>query len=327
MSSKLKNKYLYLIVIVSITICLGLFYVFVISGKNEEEVFTPSTDLAEEGNQEKPEEIEDTSTLEVDLVDYENYSFDELDFQFIVAKIRVKSNEAINLKLDGFKTNEDILLSEVESFVTALEANGLFLGRLNVWYEILSQDTSTIANIFIPVKDKEATSVTLSFDFNDEFIEFDLTGKNSDASIFKYEADDIIFDGRSYQMKVSEAFEITGDKITRNYSDGFSEDYLSPSTAEMHAFNVEVVSLWGDEVVIEEAYYIVSETGEEFEAFNEQFKTEKYENLLNKEVTDLDKGIVFFETLNPSENPITYEGILRLKIKGQDNYIVINVNL
>ncbi len=326
MSVKLKNKYLYLILVISIGICLGLFYIFITAENKQEESFIPSVDLAEEGNQEKPEENSDESTLAIDLVEYQTFDLEEVDFKFIVAKIRVKSEDEINLSLDGFKTSEGIVLSEIENYVDALEEQGLFLGKLNVWYEILSQESSMITNIFIPVDDS-AETVTLSFDFNDHSIDFDLKDSIKDSSSLRYNPDDVIFDGRSYQMRVSSAYELSGETINRTYENGYSEVYLSPSTAQIHAFNIEVVSLWGDEVVIEEAIYTVSETGEEFKAFNEQFTTEKSSNLINKTITDTDQGVVFIETLNPSENPITYQGVLRLKVKGQEHYIVINVDL
>ncbi len=294
------------------------------SGQND---LSKETEMATIGNQVKPDKTENREALQIDLVDYTVYNLTDLDFQFVIARIRVKADSAINLDLSHFSTSEGIQLDQVDSYVDQLEQQALFLGKQNVWFEIVSQENSVLSNIFIPVKDKSASKVTLSADFNDLTMEFNLKNPKGTKELLMYLPEDVITDGKTYQMKVSSAFKMTGDRITRVYPDGYSEEYLVASTAEIHAFKVEAVSLWGDEVVIESATYTVSATGEEFEAFNEQFTCEKYENLINQTITDTGSGVLFFETLNPSESPITYQGVLRLKIKGQDNTIVINVDL
>lgn len=282
-------------------------------------------EISQIGNQSKPDESE-TDSLKADLVEYSVYRLDEIDFQFIIAKIRIKGQESIHLDLSHFVTDEKIALNQVEDYVSQLEENGLFLGKQNVWFELISNEASAMFNIFIPIKDKAKTTLDLNIDFDDN-ISFDLTKANGTKEMLCYQPDDVITDGKTYQMKVSNAFLITGDTITRTYPDGYSEEYMVPSTAEVHAFKIDAVSLWGDEVIIEKAIYTVSSTHESFEAFNEQFSTMKNENLINKVITDKDSGVLFFETLNPSESPIQYQGTLELTIKGQSKPIVIHVDL
>ncbi len=314
-----------------VVVLIAVIYFIWQSSPNEPSVPTPTPEstiatLAPEGNQEKPE-VSQEDGLDVDLVEYKVYDVAEIDFKFVIARVRVQSDEAIHLTLDNFITSEEVSLGNVDEYVKSLEEQGLFLGKENVWFEIISQDSQIISNIFIPVIDKSATELTLDSGTGDEVMEFDLTNPSDDAQSLRYVADDVISDGKTYQMSVSEAFSITGEEITRTYSNGISEPYLSSSGSQMHAFKVEAVSLWGDDVVIEEATYVVSDTGENFIAFNEQFTTEKYENLIGLTITDKENGILFFETLNPSQSPLTYQGELRLKIKGQDSEIVIQVDL
>ena len=66
---------------------------------------------------------------------------------------------------------------------------------------------------------------------------------------------DVITDGRSYQMTVSEAREITGEPLYQTVN-GVQQEYLLPSTTKVYAFKVQAVSLWGDTIVIEEAWQV-----------------------------------------------------------------------
>lgn len=316
-----------LLCFLSVGLILGIISIITSYNDGPEEDQTQNHEIAQVGNQKKPDETENTSNMNVGLVEYTHYRLDELDFQFVIAKVRIKADEPIHISLEHFKTSEGIVLNQVDEYVNDLESNALFLGKQNVWFEIISQEKSVISNIFIPIDDKEAEEISVMNDFNNDVLVFKLNSPTGTKELLSYQPDDVITDGKTYQMKVSSAFEITGDTITRTYSDGYSEEYISPSTAQIHAFKVDAVSLWGDQLVIESAVYTVKETNETFKAFNEQFGTMKYQNLINKMITDTDSGVLFFETLNPGENPITYQGVLKLKIKGQENEIIINVDL
>lgn len=296
-------------------------------------ILTPQDDTEEviklpnEGNLTKPEETTDLNSIKIDLVDYTLFKFDDLDFKFIIAKIRVKSNDdKINVDLSHFKTNENITLDDVSTYVSKLETKGYFLGKQNVWFELVSTQSSYIANIFIPIKDVNASKIQLNVDFEeDTIIDFDLNKITGTKEMLTYVADDVITDGKTYQMKVSKAYDITGEPLTITYSDGVVKEYLYPSTAEVYAFQIDVVSVWGDELELEDATY--STENDYFDALSSQISTDKYLNLINQKITDKSTGILMFMTLNPKAEPITYKGTLKLKFKGQDNFILIDVDL
>lgn len=325
MMIKLKKLFYFLIIINFLFVSASCMQNKESSMGNTGNDLSTEVEISQNGNQTKPD-VNDPASLQVGLVEYSVYRFDEMDFQFIIAKIRIKGNESIHVDLSHFETDEKIQLDQVEDYVLKLEENGLFLGKQNVWFDLISSETSAMFNIFIPVSDKTKDKLVLNIDFDDS-ITFDLTKASGTKEMLSYQPDDVITDGKTYQMKVSNAFVITGDTITRTYLDGYSEEYMVPSTAEVHAFKIDAVSLWGDEIVIEKAIYTVSSTNETFEAFNEQFSTMKNENLINKVITDKDSGVLFFETLNPGENPIQYQGILELTIQGQSKPILIHVDL
>ena len=283
--------------------------------------------LSPDGNQEKPDETKQDEQIQVDLVDYTVYDLDDVSFRFVIAKVRVKANDATNISLSHFTTSENLRLDDVDQYVSELERNSLYLGKQNVWFELVSSSTNYLARIFVPVMDDELKTVTVTSDFKKNAqMKFDLTNSLGTKEDLGYEAEDIISDGKTYQMKVSSAVEIQ-DEFVRTYEDGFTEDYLLPSPAEIHAFYVETVSLWGDSVEIEEAWYQVDGSDEQFEALSGQFTTKKYENMMNVQITDQLSGYIFFVTLNPNSEPIDYHVTLSLKLKGSEQMIQIQVDL
>ena len=152
--------------------------------------------------------------------------------------------------------------------------------------------------------------------------------KSSDnKELFIYESEDIITDGKTYQMSVSNAFEITGEQFIRTSDSGLVEDYTFPSTTRLYAFNLEVVSLWGDEVVIESAKYIVDGTDVEFDALVKNIVPQKYDNIIGSTINDKTKGTIIIATYTNTEDELSFKGKLKLKLSNNDNYIDIIVDL
>jgi len=327
--ANLKTILLMCVAFVLIAAVAGVIYLSVSAPKNDLTDLPEDSEvmLPESGNQEKPDETNEEEQVQVDLVDYTVYDLDQVDFRFIIAKVRVKANDATNISLSHFKTSEGLVLSETSAYVNQLEKNSLYLGKKNVWFELISSQTNYLARIFIPVKDNTLSSISLESDLkNSHVMKFDLEYPRGTAEELGYVADDIISDGKTYQMKVSNAYRIS-DEFTRTYESGYTEAYLLPSSAEVHGFYVEAVSLWGDAVEIESAYYQVQGSSEQFEALNGQFTTQKYDNIVNSSITDKDAGYIFFVTLNPEDAPISYQGTLILHLKNQQQPIQIQVNL
>ena len=333
MAKKKKGSFKTIVLTLVVLMLLGLIgyiaFFSITSPKNDLTDLPEDTEvmLPDSGNQIKPEETKEEDEIQVDLVEYTVYDLEQVDFRFIIAKVRVKANDATNISLDHFTTSEGIDLGHVQDYVGKLEKNSLFLGKKNVWFELISSQTNYLANIFIPVKDRSLSSISLSSDFkNSHIMKFDLSNPEGTSEELGYKAEDIISDGRTYQMKVSSAYRIS-DEITRTYESGYSEPYLLPSTAEIHAFYVETVSLWGDSVEIESASYQVQGSNEKFEALNGQFSTVKYQNIINTSIVDKQSGYIFFVSLNPESEPIVYHGTLTIQLKGSDQPIQIQVDL
>lgn len=308
------------VVIVLILIATAIFFIFNQKPKGDDKKLTSDITMAE-GSQNKPTASTE-GEYKIDLVDSVVFNLKEVDFKFAIVKLRVQANNSINIPLNHFSTSEGINLGNVDTYIKALEDKSLFLGKQNVWYEILSNENSTMVNILVPIKDKNAKEITLTNDLGAEEIKLNISNLKGTASMLQYQADDIITDGKSYQMTVSSAYPITGDTMTQN-----GQEYLLPSTVEVYSFKIEAVSLWGDTIVIEEAKYVPENSKETFIALDSSIQSMKYSNIIGKEINEKDSGDLFFVAYSPVESPVTYKGALQLKVKGSDTWITINVDL
>lgn len=284
------------------------------------------TVLATAGAQQRPDETSDLEDVSISLNDYRVFTFDDLDFSFIIANLEVDGEAPLNLPLSHFTTSEGIVLDETEDYVAALEARDYYLGRQNVNFSLVSQETPFAVNIFIPVRDKSASKITLTNDMNDTVLTFSMTPATGTKDMLAYSSGDVITDGKTYEMTVSQAREITGEPLYETV-DGQDQDYLLASTTKVYAFEVEAVSLWGDTIVLEAAEYVPDNSSQTFTALESTIHSMKYSNILGREITDQDHGYLFFYAYDPQDHPITYTGVLKLKIAGSENWITVNVDL
>ncbi len=283
--------------------------------------------MATAGAQVKPSANSDLHDFSVAVVDYRTFAFDDLDFNFIVATVQVKGTGSVQMPLSHFKTSEGTTLDRVSSYVDRLEAKNYYLGRQNVYYSIISDTLPYNVNIFIPVLDKKADSLTVTADFDTAHpLNFKLSPATGTKAMLTYTDGDVISDGKTYQMTVSKALNITGDPLYE-LIDGQENEYLLPSTTEVYAFQVNAVSLWGDAVTIEDAEYVPEGTKDTFKALGSSIYSMKYANIIGRTILDQDQAYVLFYAYDPAAHPITYHGHLRLKVKGQENWIHIDVNL
>ncbi len=321
----IKDKKRLIAILAGIVIIALAVLIFLLSMQSEndssiEPTSTPT--LSTIVGQDKPNANTQFDDINIDLVDYTTYKFDDLDFNFVIARIRVQANEATNIDLSHFTTSENISLNNYSNYVSELESKSYFLGKQNVWFELVSVENEYISNIFIPINDKNLETIEVTNDIDQSVMTFDLSNNLGTKEMLQYEANDIISDGKTYQIQVSSAFDITGEQLYQNDS-----EYLVPSTVGIYCFNLDVISLWKDTVVIEEAYYYPDDSEEVFKALDSSVSAMKHENIIGKEITAKSSGSLLFEAYNPMNNPITYTGVLKLKVSGSDTLIEVNVDL
>ena len=310
-------------------ICLIVFDVFFGSGKKKPK--DPSGGLSDASQlvsmpAEKPAEREDLSDVTVTLADYLVFDMDDLDFRFIIARLHVKADGPTNIPLSHFRTSEGITLDQSEEYAHRLEEKQYYAGRQKVWFSLISEENEYEANVLIPVTGGSAT-ITVSCDFgNNGDLRFSMLPANGRKEMLQYQPLDVITDGKTFQMTVSKAYDITGLPLYQKTAEGEIE-YLLPSTTHVYAFEVNAVSLYGDTTVIKDALYVPNNSSETFKALDSSIRSMKYDNMLDQEVREHTTGYLLFYAYDPDISPVTYQGVLRLMLEGSDSWISVNVDL
>lgn len=289
----------------------------------EEDSFL-SADI-QDSPQELPEETKEFEGVTVQLKNYTTYELEGLDFAFVLMDLHVTSKEPIHITLDHFETSEKIRLDQVDYYVNRLEEKGYFLGKQNVWFSIVSEENECDVRLFVPVRSKSTKQIQVNYDFGKDPLVLSLEKAEGSGEMFMYQAEDVISDGKTYQMVVSEAYDITGEPLYQGAVQQENE-YILPSTTKVYIFRVKAVSLYGDTIVIEDAQY-VPESGEQFVALDASIRSEKMENILGKEIQESQTGTLFFYAYNPDDHQVKYNGVLRLKMRGSTNEVSIVVDL
>lgn len=326
-----KNKLIIKIVfiILILTLIMGIVgYMLFYSSKDKKEIVPVIEDIQMiDQPQEKPDATLDLSGFKVDLMDSKLFELEDLNFRFVIAKIRISDDKPLNLELSHFKTNEGIVLNNVDRYIEQLAEKSYFLGKLNVFNKIISVNNEAMFNIFIPIINPDAKSIELISDLVDDDLKIELKDPSNDSSLLSYQSDDIITDGETFQMVVSKAINITGDELYEVKNDE-KIPYTIASTLAIYAYEVEVVSLWGDTIYIEDAKYYPDDSSDVLSCLDGSIQSLKYSNIINRSIIEKSTGSIFFTAYNPNqEAQISYHGELKIKIKGNDNPIVVKVDL
>ena len=262
--------------------------------------------------------------LTIEFMDSRYYHGENVDFDFYVVTLRVTTTNGINIDLDHFTTSEGINLAKTQQYSTQLESNQFYLGKANVVYQLVSVENTALFNIFVPTT--TSSSITLSCDLlPDLSIQLDPTHNISDIHDLFYGANDVISDGRTYQLTVSETFTLAGDELVQTIGNE-TYTYAVPSTISVFAFRLDAVSLFGDEVIIESAQYIADD-GQVFDALGKDITAEQYPNIIGMTITDKSYGYLFFEAYSNYNNPVSYSGQLHLKLASHADQISVKVDL
>ena len=268
--------------------------------------------------------VDDTPTTNesFDLVSYEVYDISELTFKFALVTVRIKADEAINVNLDDFTTSEDFNLADNDAYISEFATYSVFLQKVGVDFNLKSDDTSAVFTLFVPLIDRNKTSIDLTMQSTGEQLTLDMT-QNLTGTKEKlgFIINETITDDQSFNIVVSAAIDVTGEALYQN-----DELYSYPSTAQLIVFKLTLTSLKGDAIVIDEAEYVTTSTSDTFVALDSTYnKTEKRVNIVGVSTKTSTEGYLLFMTLNPDREQITYKGILRVKINGTWNSVKVDL--
>ncbi len=263
-------------------------------------------------------EVESVSNFTVDLVDYEVFKTqEEFDFDFVVARLRFRDQEPVSYDLKDMYTDEGLKLSEIDKYVSALEEKHYYLGRLNVVYEISSEENSATYAIFIPYDDKDKDSLTLYDALSKEEITIDLDKNQKELASLEYSTGSDI-EVNDIKASISDSF-----ISTTIYQDGQSYSY--PESVKIYSFELSINNVLEEGIMIEDAYILLA-NGEEIHALDDSYTSMKHNNMINRELTDGETGCLFFEMFALDDNS-DHNADLYIKFSNSEDWLMLRTEL
>ncbi len=274
-----------------------------------------------------PDPAVTTPKTTVTLGEYTVYRFVDLDFQFVIAKLKITSDKAISLDMASMKTDKGVLLTQTEPYIKKLLAAGYVLTKQNILYAFQSTEMAMEGNVLIPIADKSATSASLIVSLgssNSKTLKFDLTKATGTAAMLSYQSTDTITDNQNYSLKIENILPLKGKAMFQTFADGTdSIDYSSWSL--MYAIKMQIKPLNNVVLNIESAKYVITEPVVESSIMMGAISVKEYPNIYTKDVATESTGYLYLQVVATTGDYAKIPAVLELKFKGIDDIVKINI--
>lgn len=311
-NSKVRVDRIIILVLVAILIVMALSLGiikgidYLSSKKSNDDTKTPTT-------------VETSEGVEVSMINSEVYidDTDSLGFNFAIVTLKFESNNPVSFDLGNLQTSEKIYLNNVSLQKQKLTENGYKLNDLNLVDSISSQDNTVEANIFVPYTTDSSTLSIYNLNDPTTQIVIDLEKNQKIITSLKFDTEtNIVVDNTS--VRVSSSFIST--RMKHN-----NEEYEIPSSEKVFTFIIYADSV-DKNVSIVDAYFIKDGESEKIACMSNEYKSNRAENVIGKELTLGENGALFFETFCREDNP-DYSGILMLKFSNSNDWVKVSTNL
>ena len=277
-------------------------------------------------NEEEPEKPDEPAVVEeekvsFDLISYEVYkplsaAAKNLSFHIVIAKVRIRTEEKVNLSMDDIVTSEKISLGKVNAYIDEINKAGVTLKDFNLSEDLKSDSSSAVFTLFVPVsRYAEEVSLTLLEKYE---VEIDLDKNVRDLALISAEEQTVI-GNEEFVVEVVAVVRATGENLLVN------GEVVGTSTSDIYAIRLEINPLSGKSVTVEAAEYVSADTSDSFEALSAEYETEKKENIIGTAVTAKSQGYLLFEVNNPEKQSLSYQGILIIKVNGEWYNIAVDL--
>lgn len=250
-------------------------------------------------NEEKPPIVDPSvkQTFAFEVKDFTLFEIEEFGFDFILANIHVESNKPINLSLSHFVTSEGVQLNSVDNYLSTIESLGYNFGDYKPVFSLSSTENTLDAMLFIPIKDKDLTSIDLNINiYPNHVLNFDLknptkTGAKENLGINLSNVDPSMIASIEILNKTmvspTEFYQIdsNGNRIEANFT----------SQSEIVAIKVNVTSKISESFRIVNAQ--IKNGGTIYDAVDKSFLIDGAVNLNNEYINGSATGYLFFEVL------------------------------
>lgn len=304
-----------ILAIMIVAVCTGIYFLNhkTAASINNEYNPEPSTSASVESTPDKLVITSNVSTV---------YKLDDIDFAFVIATFHVEAPSAANVSLDHFTTSEGIKLSDVKKYVDVLEENKYSLSSEKIVSSLTSTASQFDANVFIPVKDKTAESITINDDLDSSSFKIDLHNSNSAADALKVADNESTRDSETYSISVSYFTEVSSSEMMATGD----QPYALPSTARVFAFRVNVTASKGKPVKILSAK-LATDTNGIVNMESAAIHTNGCASILDYEITDSGEGYLFATFLDPGYTIKSMNGTITLQMEDESQDTSANVTI
>lgn len=143
--------------------------------------------------EEEPPIVNKEESYEMSVVDYEYFKFDDLDFNVLIAKIKVKSNFSYSIPLSKLKTSENVFLNDIDLYLKSLQDARYKPSDTGLVFSLDANENELEKEftLFIPVRSKNINNLELSSLVKPySSLIFDLTDTNKWGDIQKLVLED-----------------------------------------------------------------------------------------------------------------------------------------
>lgn len=235
------------------------------------------------------------------LVDYVYYKSDDLDFNFIIADIKVTANVAIKLPLSTLSTSEGISLALTDNYLSELANNNYKPSKKGLSFSFNSDSKELTTTIFIPVQSKVLSELRVNSSvapYSEMKINLNDSTKYGDITELKLEDTTIINNPNedlTFSLEFSDYFEPSNFYTIG--SDGKSMSVDISTNSKVFGIKYTVINDSDFSYKISDAEIILDTT--RFPLMNPEFLLMSTTNLASISLLDSQSGVLFF--LVPSD--------------------------
>ena len=235
------------------------------------------------------------------LEDYVYYKSDDLDFNFVIADIKVTSNVAIKLPLSTLSTSEGISLALTDNYLSELANNNYKPSKKGLSFSFNSDSKELNVTIFIPVQSKVLSEIRVNSSvepYSEMKISLNDVSKYGDITELKLEDTTIINNPNedlSFSLVFSDYFEPSNFYTIG--SDGTSMSVDISTNSKVFGIKYTVVNDSDFSYKISDALIVLDTT--QFPLMNPEFLLMSTTNLASISLLDSQTGVLFF--LVPSD--------------------------
>lgn len=235
------------------------------------------------------------------LVDYVYYKSDDLDFNFIIADIKVTANVAIKLPLSTLSTSEGISLALTDNYLSELANNNYKPSKKGLSFSFNSDSKELTTTIFIPVQSKVLSELRVNSSvapYSEMKINLNDSTKYGDITELKLEDTTIINNPNedlTFSLEFSDYFEPSNFYTIG--SDGKSMSVDISTNSKVFGIKYTVINNSDFSYKISNAEIILDTT--RFPLMNPEFLLMSTTNLASISLLDSQSGVLFF--LVPSD--------------------------